>query len=44
MVGGYTGWEIQILVAIVNFLKLSFLKQIIRRVDLETFVVFTDFL
>lgn len=43
MVGGeYAGWEMQILVTVVNFLKLYRFKQIIRRVDLDTFVVFTD--
>ena len=40
--GEYEGREMQILVTVVNFLKLSRFKQIIRRVDLDTFVVFTD--
>jgi uncharacterized membrane-anchored protein YitT (DUF2179 family) len=40
--GEYAGWEIQILVTVVNFLKLYRFKQIMRRVDLDIFVVFTD--
>jgi len=40
--GGYTGREMQILYTVVNFRELSRLKQIIRRVDPDAFVVFTD--
>ena len=40
--GGYTGREMQILYSVVNFRELSRLKQIIRRVDPDAFVVFTD--
>ena len=40
--GGYTGREMQILYTVVNFRELSRLKQMIRRVDPDAFVVFTD--
>jgi len=40
--GGYTGREVQILYAVVNFRELSRLKQVIRRVDPDAFVVVTD--
>jgi len=40
--GGYTGREVQILYVVVNFRELSRLKQVIRRVDPDAFVVVTD--
>jgi uncharacterized membrane-anchored protein YitT (DUF2179 family) len=40
--GGYTGLEMQILYTVVNFRELSRVKQIIRRIDPDAFVVFTD--
>jgi uncharacterized membrane-anchored protein YitT (DUF2179 family) len=40
--GGFTGREMQVLYTVVNFRELSRLKQIIRRVDPDAFVVFTD--
>jgi hypothetical protein len=40
--GGYTGREVQILYTVVNFRELSRLKQVIRRVDPDAFVVVTD--
>ena len=40
--GGYTGREMQILYTVVNFQELSRLKQTIRRVDPDAFVVITD--
>jgi uncharacterized membrane-anchored protein YitT (DUF2179 family) len=40
--GGYTGQEMQVLYTVVNFRELSRLKHIVRRIDPDAFVVFTD--
>ena len=39
--GGYTGQEVQILYTVINFRQLSQLKQMIRRIDPDAFVVVT---
>jgi len=40
--GGYTGREEQILYTVTSFRELPQLKQLIRGVDPDAFVVFTD--